>query len=80
MTGWVQLSELHSDHDKLKAKLLIEGTRSHISIAQMSESIDGIAEVFRLAQQWNKALVRIKTLQGKLDFEDSPVPEVVAED
>jgi phosphate:Na+ symporter len=76
----VQLSELHSDHDKLKAKLLIEGTRSHISIAQMSESIDGIAEVFRLAQQWNKALVRIKTLQGKLDFEDSPVPEVVAED
>lgn len=75
-----QLSELHSEHDRLKAKLLIEGTRSQISIAQMSESIDCLADVYRLAKQWNKALVRIKKLQSKLDFENSPVPDVVAED
>ncbi|WP_339720127.1 Na/Pi symporter [uncultured Paraglaciecola sp.] len=75
-----QISQLHSEHDKLKAKLLIEGTRSHISISQMSDSIDGLAEVFRLAQQWNKALIRIKALQGKLDFEDRPVPDVVADE
>jgi phosphate:Na+ symporter len=75
-----QLSEVHSEHDRLKAKLLLEGTRSQISITQMSESIDCLSEVFRLAQQWNKGQVRIKTLQGKLDFKDSPIPEVVADD
>ena len=75
-----QLSELHSEHDRLKAKLLLEGTRSQISITQMSESIDCLSEVFRLAQEWHKGQVRIKTLQGKLDFKDSPVPEVVADD
>jgi phosphate:Na+ symporter len=74
-----QLTEVHSEHDRLKAKLLLEGTRSQISITQMSESIDCLSEVFRLAQEWNKGQVRIKTLQGKLDFKDSPVPEVVAE-
>ncbi|MBU3002793.1 Na/Pi cotransporter family protein [Paraglaciecola arctica] len=75
----IQLNELNSSHDNLKGKLLVEGTRSQISITQMSESIDVLAEVLRLAQQWNKALIRIKTLQGKLDFEDSPVPEAVAD-
>lgn len=75
----IQLNELNSSHDNLKGKLLVEGTRSQIPITQMSESIDVLAEVLRLAQQWNKALIRIKTLQGKLDFEDSPVPEAAAD-
>jgi phosphate:Na+ symporter len=70
-----QLGKLQSEHDRLKAKLLIEGTRSRISIAQMSESIDCLAEVFRLARLWNKAFFRIKTLQGKLDIEASPEHE-----
>jgi hypothetical protein len=46
----------------------------------MSESIDCLAEVFSLAQLWNKALVRIKTLQGKLDFEGAPVLNVLAKE
>jgi hypothetical protein len=71
---------LHFELDRLKAKLIIEGTRSHISIPQMSESIDCLAEVFSLAQLWNKALVRIKTLQGKLDFEGAPVLNVLAKE
>ncbi len=75
-----RLGELHSKHDRLKADLLIAGTRAQISIAQMSESIDCLAEVFRLAKQWNKAFSRIKTLQSKLEFENGSVPEVDAED
>lgn len=66
-----RFSELNSEHDRVKANLILEGTRSHISVVQMSESIDCLAETLRLAQQWFKAFTWLHILQEKLDISEN---------
>ncbi len=57
------LAELQLAHDGLKERLILEGTRSRISVAQMSDTIDSLAEAIRLVQQWFKAVTRLQKLQ-----------------
>jgi phosphate:Na+ symporter len=61
------MAELQSDHDRLKANLIIEGTRAHISIAQMSATIDCLAEALRFGQQWSKGMTRLQKLQEEIE-------------
>ena len=55
--------EIQTEHEAIKAKLILEGTLSQVSVAQMSESIDCISEVLRLSQQWHKGLTRLSLLE-----------------
>jgi phosphate:Na+ symporter len=70
---------LESEHDGLKSKLILEGTRSHISVAQMTETIDCLAEALRLKQQWFKGITRLRKLQEALgssvDITQEPIVE-----
>lgn len=61
--------DLQVDHDQLKANLLLEATRGRIPVSQMSDMIDCISEATRLAQQWSKAIVRLKPLRVSLGSE-----------
>ncbi|MBU2876722.1 MULTISPECIES: Na/Pi cotransporter family protein [Aliiglaciecola] len=70
-------NQLQIEHDKFKAELIVEGTRAHISVAQMSESIDCLAEILRFVQQWFKALTRIHGLQLKLASSAAPATSEV---
>lgn len=56
---------LQASHDKLKAALILEGTRSSISVLQMSETIDILVEAIQLNQQWFKAITRLQSLNVK---------------
>ncbi len=64
--------DLQVDHDQLKANLLLEATRGRIPVSQMSDMIDCISEATRLAQQWSKAIVRLKPLRVSLGSESEP--------
>ncbi|WP_158967625.1 Na/Pi cotransporter family protein [Paraglaciecola sp. L3A3] len=70
-----QFTQLQAEHDDFKAQLILEGTRSQISIAQMSESIDCLAEISKFSRQWYKAFIHIKTLQTKLELAEIPVAD-----
>lgn len=62
-----RLSELQQEHDRLKARLLLNGTQAHIPVNQMSEEIDCIGEMMRMVQQWFKAISRMEELEAVLD-------------
>ncbi|NVJ51475.1 MAG: Na/Pi cotransporter family protein [Gammaproteobacteria bacterium] len=57
---------LSTQHDKIKAALITAATHSEITIAQMSKSIDCLAEGLRIAQQWFKAFSRINVLESEI--------------
>ncbi len=57
-----QSAALQVEYDQLKANLLLAGTRSQISVHHMSEAIEHMGELKRMAQQWHKAIKRIKQL------------------
>ncbi|KZZ78964.1 hypothetical protein A3767_17755 [Oleiphilus sp. HI0133] len=59
--------ELQAEHDLAKAELLLAGTKSKVSLRQMTDHIDILAQVSRYAQQWLKAEVRLNELQRTLD-------------
>lgn len=59
--------QLQTEHDRIKANLILEATRSNISVAQMSETIDSLAEGLRITQQWYKAITRLRHLQARLN-------------
>jgi phosphate:Na+ symporter len=61
--------ELQAEHDLAKAELLLAGTKSKVSLRQMTDHIDILAQVSRFAQQWLKAEVRLNELQRTLDSE-----------
>ena len=61
--------ELQSEHDLAKSEMLLAGTVSRVSLQQMTEHIDMLAEVLRFAQQWLKAEKRLNELQTVLDLE-----------
>jgi phosphate:Na+ symporter len=66
--------DLQVDHDQLKANLLLEATRARIPVSQMSDMIDCISEGTRLAQQWSKAIIRLKPLRASLGNEGEQLP------
>ena len=59
--------ELQVEHDKIKANLILEATRSHISVVQMSATIDALAEALHIAQQWSKAFSWLHHLRAELE-------------
>ena len=61
--------ELQAEHDQAKAELLLAGTMSKVSLHQMTDHIDMLAEVLRFSQQWLKAEMRLNDLQRTLDSE-----------
>lgn len=61
-----KLNSLISKHDEIKAALIIEATQSHISVTQMSQTLDCMAEIIRVAQQWSKAFTRIRVLESAI--------------
>lgn len=61
--------ELQAEHDQAKAELLLAGTMSKVSLHQMTDHIDMLAEVLRFSQQWLKAEMRLNELQRTLDSE-----------
>lgn len=61
--------ELQAEHDRAKAELLLAGTMSEVSLHQMTDHIDMLAEVLRFSQQWLKAEVRLNELQRTLESE-----------
>ncbi len=65
-----QLVVFTEEHERLKTQLIREATRSRIAVAQMSETIDCLAEALHLVQQWYKALIRIQSLQAELTLQD----------
>ena len=61
-----QFIHLQSQHDKIKANLILQGTLSHIGIGQMSDTIDCMSEALRMSQQWFKAFIRLQNIQAEL--------------
>lgn len=59
------LSNMHTEHDRIKAELILNGTQSKISIEQMSASIDALEEALHLSKQWHKAMVRLHAIHTK---------------
>jgi phosphate:Na+ symporter len=66
-----QLKVLQSEHDRIKALLILEGTRANISVIQMSETIDCLAEGLSIANQWCKAMKRLYKIQTEVDLLDA---------
>jgi phosphate:Na+ symporter len=64
----IHLKELQSEHDGLKANLIMEGTRANISVIEMSETIDCLAEVLIIANLWCKAMKRLYSIQNEVDL------------
>lgn len=62
----VQFNGLQAQHDSLKARLLMAGTRAEIPINQMSGTIDCISEMNRIVQQWYKAMKYLKAIEAEL--------------
>lgn len=58
---------LQEEHERLKACLITFGTQARISVEQMSESIDALAEAVLLGQHWYKAFIRLRALQGRVE-------------
>lgn len=59
------LAQMQVEHDRIKAELLLNGTESKISIADMSASIDALSEALHIARQWHKGMERLHSLQIK---------------
>ena len=63
-----QFDELVAQHDSTKADLILGATRSQISVAQMSQAIDCLAEILQIAQQWYKAFTRIQVVESDINL------------
>ncbi len=68
-----QYSSLKEQHEKLKASLIVSGTHSHISVLEMSETIDCLAKVRQLTQQWYKAITRLQQLEVGLQSHNGQI-------
>jgi len=65
-----QFSLLQSEYESLKESLLLAGTRSQISVAQMSETLNCLVYALEVAQQWYKALIRLQNIQNEIESEE----------
>lgn len=63
----VQFDRLKVEHEGLKAELLAEATRSRISVTQMSQAIDCLAQALHIADQWHKAFARIQAIEADIN-------------
>jgi phosphate:Na+ symporter len=61
-----QFNEIQAQHDRLKARLLLAGTRSEIPVNLMSDTIDCIGEMNRMSQQWFKAIRNLAGMHAEL--------------
>jgi len=56
---------MQTEHDRIKAELILNGTQSKISVEQMSASIDALQEALHLSKQWHKAMTRLHAIHTK---------------
>ena len=56
---------LSTQHDTLKATLILSATRRQVTVGQMSDAIDCLAEALRIAEQWLKAFSRIQAMESE---------------
>jgi phosphate:Na+ symporter len=61
---------MKTEHDRIKAELILNGTESKISVEQMSASIDALGEAWRLSKQWHKAMTRLHAIHVKSTDEE----------
>ncbi len=62
------LKKLSDEHDATKANLIMAATRSKISITQMTQNIDCLADVLLVSKQWLKAFSRIHELERSMNL------------
>ncbi|XQW83412.1 Na/Pi cotransporter family protein [Thalassotalea piscium] len=74
-----QYEKVQAAHDKLKANLLSEGTLAHISVVQMSGTIDCLAEALQLTELWFKALTRLQSIHVELESFDNENHDIVVD-
>lgn len=76
--AFIELGHLQAEHDEYKAKLLLAGTKGHISVHLMSARLECIALINGLVQKWAKAMKSLTTLHTSLDIKNK-LDEAVVE-
>ena len=62
-----ELTQIQREHDEYKAKLLLAGTKGHITVHVMSETLECLALINGLVQQWAKAMKSFTALHANLN-------------
>ncbi|WP_245953081.1 Na/Pi cotransporter family protein [Alteromonas aestuariivivens] len=68
------LDSILQEKDRIKATLIMAGTRHQIEIAQMSSAIDSLQEAWHITKTWHKATHRVTALAAIVRPE-MPEPE-----
>lgn len=65
-----QQVHMQTNHDQIKAQVLVAGTRGQISVSEMSLGLDIISASHRLVRQWLKALRVLQKIKKELNHSE----------
>ena len=73
-----ELIQLQMEHDAYKAKLLLAGTTGKITVHSMSATLECLALINGLVQQWAKAMKSFTSLHDHLSIQNKLNNDVIA--